>query len=295
MVDGTRPAPCPRMKRIILLCVAAFAAGGCSQREVTLRGSLGEGWRDQRLFVSVAGMPERVEIVGDTFALSGIPAGRATLRIGSEDAEIARIDIRALAAGASLSLDRLRRDQARDLAFPSAIRVEGGGPVVINGIRMADPRALPPRLEAEGAVLALSDGRRRLLVRPRSQDLPDLPIVVTDSTRVLDAAGDEASLRRLSPGDSVQIAGRTEAGYLYAEQITLAGERASARTPSGPARSSGRARDDEEAREEDEPREWRGRGREDRRVPAGHRPPAGECRDWDPNLPPGQQPPPRKC
>jgi Domain of unknown function (DUF5666) len=283
------------MKALTLLCAAAIAAGGCSQRDVTLRGSLGEGWRDERLFVSVDGMPERVEIQGDTFALSGISAGRVTLRIGSEDAEIARIDIRELAAGASLSLERLRRDRARHLAFPSAIRIEGGGPVTINGIRMADPGSLPPRLEAEGVVLALSDGRRRLLVRPGSGNLPDLPVVATDSTRVLDAAGEDASLRRLSPGDSVQVAGRTEAGYLYAERITMAGARESSGTPAEPARSTGRARDDEEARDEAEPRESRGRGREDRQVPAGHRPPPGECRDWNPNLPPGQQPPPRKC
>lgn len=295
MLDGTRPAPSTRMKPIILLCVAAVAAGGCSQRDVTLRGSLGEGWRDERLFVSVEGMPERVEIQGDTFALSGISAGRVTLRIGSEDAEIARIDIRELAAGASLSLDRLRRDRSRDLAFPSAIRVEGGGPVTINGIRMADPGALAPRLEADGVVLALSGGRRRILVRPRSGDLPDLPVVATDSTHVLDAEGEEASLRRLSPGDTVQVAGRTEAGYLYAERITLASARASARALTEPARSTGRARADEEARNEEEPREARGRGRDAGQVPAGHRPPAGECHDWDPNLPPGQQPPPRKC
>jgi hypothetical protein len=283
------------MKRIILLCVAAVAAGGCSQRDVTVRGSLGEGWRDQRLFVSVDGTPERVEIEGDTFALPGITPGAVTLRIGSEDAEIARIDIRDLAAGASLSLDRLRRDRARDLAFPSAVRVEGGGPATINGIRMADASALPPRLEAVGAVLARSDGRRRLLVRPRSDDLPDLPVVITDSTRVVDADGEDASLRRLSPGDSVRVDGRTAAGYLYAERITLIGAWASARTLSEPALSTGRARDYAEARDGEAPREPRGRGREDRRVPAGHRPPPGECRDWDPSLPPGQQPPPRKC
>lgn len=285
------------MKTALVLCVAAAAAGGCSSRDVALRGTLGEGWRDQRLFVSVDGLPGRVEVEGDTFSLSGIPAGPVILRIGSGDAEIARMDIRGLAAGASLSLERIRRARGRELAFPSAVRVEGADRVTINGIRMADPDALPRRVEAGGVVLALDDDEDALLVRPRDEDLPDLPVVVTDSTRVFDASGEDASLERLSPGDPVRVGGRTGSGYLYAERITLEGTAPSAAgEPARSTRSPERGRDSDEAREDrEEPREEGRRGRERRRVPEGHRPPPGECRDWDPDLPPGQQPPPRKC
>jgi hypothetical protein len=31
------------------------------------------------------------------------------------------------------------------------------------------------------------------------------------------------------------------------------------------------------------------------KIPYGHQPAPGECRDWDPHLPPGQQPPPYRC
>lgn len=263
-----------------------------------MRGTLGEGWGDRRLFVSVDGLPERVEVERDTFSISGIPAGPVTLRIASEDRELARMNIRNLGAGASLSLERIRRDHGRDLAFPSAVRIDGAGHVTVNGLRMGDPGALPRRVDAEGVVLALDDDEEAILVRPRDDVLPDLAVVVTDSTEVLDASGDEASLRRLSPGDALRVDGRTESGYLYAERIRLADAPAAA--ASEPSRGTPRrngAGDRGTAREAEAPRAERQRGssREDRRVPAGHRPPPGECRDWDPNLPPGQQPPPRKC
>ncbi|HEX2078084.1 MAG TPA: DUF5666 domain-containing protein [Longimicrobium sp.] len=287
------------MKALTLFCVAAVAAG-CSRNETALRGSLGEGWSDEPLFVSVDGVPEPVAVVSDTFALSGIPAGPVILRIRNEHGEMARIEIRDLPAGASLSLERIRRRRREDLAFPSAVRMEGGDAVTINGIRMADPDALPRRVEADGVVLAMDDEEDAMLVRPRSADVPDLPVVVTDSTRVLDAAGEDASLARLSAGDTVRVEGRTASGYVYAERIRLAGAPANVPDADEPARGTRapeRARDAGEAREADEPRsvsrrrESRGRGQ----VPEGHKPPPGECRDWDPNLPPGQQPPPRKC
>lgn len=290
------------MKTAILLCATAAlaAVSGCSSREADLRGTLGDGWRDQRLFVSADGVPGRVEIVGDTFALAGIPAGPVILRIGSEDEEVARMEIRDLKAGASLSLERIRRVRGRELAFPSAVRIDGADGVTVNGIRMADPGALPRRVEAGGVVLALSRDEGAILVRPGDDGLPDLPVVVTDSTEVLDASGEAASLRRLSPGDSVHVVGRTASGYLYAERITLGGAAAPALAEDARStRDPERERDAEEAAEETRGGDrGEGRGRRDdrdARIPEGHRPPPGECRDWVPGLPPGQQPPPRKC
>jgi hypothetical protein len=38
-----------------------------------------------------------------------------------------------------------------------------------------------------------------------------------------------------------------------------------------------------------------GRYREAVRIPRGHLPPPGECRDWYVGRPPGHQPPPHRC
>ncbi len=93
-----------------------------------------------------------------------------------------------------------------------------------------------------------------------------------------------------------------QSGYLYAERIIIqriivqgADERRED-SPTGAA-APPRAQDQEDQSEKpDKKRDKkakRKKGRGD--IPAGHRPPPGECRDWNPNLPPGQQPPPRKC
>lgn len=288
------------MKILLSLLVWLSLAAACADQGVELRGTLADGWTGGALFVSVEGAPERVEVRQNAFALDGLPAGPVRLRIQEEDGEAARVDIHDLPAGASLSLQRIRLREGRELAFPSAVRIRGAELVTINGIRMADPGALPRRVEAEGEVLAVRDQGDALIVRPRSDDLPDLPVVVTPATRVTDHSGEDVSPERVSVGDSVLVKGPTEAGYLLAEHIRLA--------DSPPGRSRGRAAEEPEprprAREIREPREApdeqrretrRGseRGRKD--VPKGHRPPPGECRDWDPDLPPGRQPPPRKC
>jgi hypothetical protein len=45
--------------------------------------------------------------------------------------------------------------------------------------------------------------------------------------------------------------------------------------------------------QDDGPR--RGRDRREARIPRGHLPPPGECRNWYRGVPPGHQPPPYRC
>ena len=47
------------------------------------------------------------------------------------------------------------------------------------------------------------------------------------------------------------------------------------------------------ARSNDAPKD--GRYREAVRIPGGHLPPPGACRDWYPGRPAGHQPPPYRC
>ena len=56
---------------------------------------------------------------------------------------------------------------------------------------------------------------------------------------------------------------------------------------SGKGRKGGYARYDEGGE--------RGRYREAVRIPRGHLPPPGECRDWYRGRPAGHQPPPYRC
>ena len=111
------------MRPTLLLCAATVLLGACSAGEIDLRGTLADGWPDERLFVSAGDGSAPVQIQDNAFALSNIPAGAVDLRISSGEEEIARIDLRDLPGGASLSLERIRLDGKRNFAFPAAIRL----------------------------------------------------------------------------------------------------------------------------------------------------------------------------
>ena len=295
-IHPARGLPCRIQMKPILLCAALAALAACSQPETLVRGTLAESAGGDALFVWVADGSHSARALVDTFSFAGIVPGAVDLRIGAGREEIARMEIRDLPAGARLSLERIRLDRRRDRAIPAAIRLEGAEWVTINGIRMADPARLPGSLDETGVVLAISGREDALLLRPESGKLPDLPIVVTPATRVVDEAGEEASLDRASDGDRLRVEGKTTSGYLYAERITVLPDpqESSMADPEEPA---ARSEPGEEREDEDRgAREPRNRGRDERNeMPAGQRPPPGECRDWIPGLPAGQQPPPRKC
>ena len=298
------------MRALVLTFALAVSLGACSEREVRLQGTVAAGWTGGPLFVSTADRPEPLAIQDGAFAIAGIPAGPVDLRIRSDSEEIARMDIGTLPEGTELSLERIRIREERGLAFPSAIRAEGVDMVTINGIRIADPEALPNRVEANGVVLAISEDADALVVRPQGQALPDLSVVVTPATLVTGTPRETASLDGVSAGDSVRVEGRTESGYLYAERVTLTdarpaggpipgraeripGERSPAPEPQEERKKA--SADESRGKREKRPASRRASERASPKIPKGHRPPPGECRDWNPNLPPGQQPPPRKC
>ncbi|HEX2164340.1 MAG TPA: hypothetical protein VHM02_10360 [Thermoanaerobaculia bacterium] len=64
-------------------------------------------------------------------------------------------------------------------------------------------------------------------------------------------------------------------------------------------RRGDRDRDDDwydDRYDRDDHRSWERRGRRGAsRIPPGHLPPPGYCRDWLPGVPPGRQPPPYPC
>jgi hypothetical protein len=218
------------MRTIPLALTAALCATGCGEPETALRGTLAGDWPDGPLAVS-AGEGEPREVRGGAFRVTGLPEGAVELRISSPAGTVARIALEGLPSGEETRLERIRRGGG-GLAFPSRVRVPGGGRITVNGLRMADTRALPSRLEAPGELLALDAAAGYLLVRAEDASLPDLPVVVTEATLVRRSSGDTARLSGLSPGDTVGVEGPIRGGYLHAERITLA---AAAPPPRSPA------------------------------------------------------------
>ena len=312
------------MRTALLICASVAFLGACAERDFDLRGTLGDGWPDETLFASVgADLPPSL-IENGTFAFSDVPAGPVNVRISAGEEEIARIDLRDIPGGATLSLDRIRFDRKREFAFPAAVQMDGADVVTINGIRRGNAEVLPNRVDVSGTVLAISEDADALIFRPRSERLPDLPVVITPVTRVTEPSGDVATLERVSAGDSVRVEGRTDSGYLFAERIIVGGapgevssliprdpspeergpggrrtevrEQEQVQAPEPAQASKHKKRDDKEDKKKAKRNEKRrGSERQGVDIPKGHLPPPGECRDWIPGLPPGQQPPPRKC
>jgi hypothetical protein len=101
------------------------------------------------------------------------------------------------------------------------VELSGARVVRVNGIRMMNPDALPGSVDAPGVVLAASSDRSALLVRPADDQLPDLRVVVTPTTTIINSDSLAADLRELSVGDSVHVHGPTERGFLVSDRITI--------------------------------------------------------------------------
>ena len=304
--------------KLPILLAAGLVAAGCASDEMRVDGTLAGEWAGDSLWVSAGDAAEPVAVRDGAFSLSAPPSGSLELRIGAAAGEGARLRIGRLGPGTRLSLDRLRLDARRGLAFPSSIRLDGVELIEINGLRMADRDAAPGEVEVSGTVLAASGSADALVLRPDAPDRPDYAVLIDSATRVTDPSGADARLGALSAGDPVHVGGRMDGPYLNAERIVLS--RADRRDDEGdddapdpaprradaPATATARSRSIESDQDSDRGggREGKGKGkgkgegkgdRGEFQGPAGHRPPPGMCRDWNPDLPPGQQPPPRKC
>lgn len=209
-----------------MLCGAALLVSGCG-RTTTVSGTLAEGESADSVW-DFAG-DERAEVDADSFTISGLRGEVIDLRFIDGD-DLARMEIRG-AAGEEIHLRDVWLDDG--VAYPSSVRIGGGGTVTVNGIRMMDPDRLPAEIDAEGTVLARSGSGDALLVRPADSSLPDLRVVVTPATSVASPDGDPVEAKTAEEGDTVRVRGRTENGYLVAAEMVLP-RRAATREDSGP-------------------------------------------------------------
>jgi hypothetical protein len=209
----------PRMKRMLILGTVVLLVA-CGESGATVEGVLlGEGRTAAVRDAWVIGREGREEVSDGRFVLRDVPPGVVDLRLGDNRGEAARLLIHGLPAGAHLSLHDLRLERGTRLVFPSRIDLDGARTVTINGIRMAPPGSVSGRLREQGVLLAVSGAADALLVRPLNERLPDLRVVVTPTTDVTTPDGDPADAELLSAGDTVQVEGAAEQGYLVATRI----------------------------------------------------------------------------
>ena len=216
---AARMVPDPYRMRIRLVLLASLAACG-GDEGATVAGN----------FAPRAGSPTSVWVVeaersagADTtgFSIADLVPGPASMRLmrGGDTAGV--LNVGSLPSGAKLTLHGLRVDEASGLAFPRSIELDGADAVVVNGIRMAPDGRVPENVNAGGAVLGWAPEAGAMLLRPRNAALPDLRVIVGPTTELVGTDGGQAAASAVNPGDSVQVQGRFENGYVLASRITI--------------------------------------------------------------------------
>lgn len=193
-------------------------AAACGGEGASLSGSLhpsllgdGAGW------TVWAEEAERETAVRDgKFELKELAPGPVHLQLRREGDPVGRISVPGLTPGTGVRLMELRVEPRSGLAFPSAVEVDGGGVVWVNGIRMAPSGTVPDSVDVRGAVLALEPGAGVMLFRPDDERLPDLRVVAGPRTAPL-------TVDDLAAGDSLRIAGRLERDYVVVSLLEPAG------------------------------------------------------------------------
>jgi len=220
------------MRAFLPLLVGLCACGGAADR-VSIRGDFADSASAPAVVRAVEAERE-AEVKGGAFALDGLAAGPATLRLvrGADSAGTLALDN--APAGAGVVLHGLRTDPRSGRAFPRAVELTGVDLLVVNGVRMANDAALPAEVDAHGAILALSDERDALLFRPDDAALPDLRVVVGLAAETVTPGGAPVDLASLSRGDSLRVKGRADHGFIVAERLTVGRAVPVASSPSEP-------------------------------------------------------------
>ncbi|MBW3571551.1 MAG: hypothetical protein KY467_10625 [Gemmatimonadetes bacterium] len=197
----------------------ALAACGGGKDGAEVEGTFGPGLAATGVWVVESERSERADTAG--FRVEDLSPGPVSLRLmdGSDTAGV--LNLSGLRSGARLRLEGLRVDPESGFAFPAAVQLDGGSVVMVNGVRMAPAARVPREVDVRGAVLAWSSDVGALLLRPDDARLPDLRVVVGMATEVVGEDGGGADATLLQPGDSVQVEGRSEEGYVVASRITV--------------------------------------------------------------------------
>lgn len=212
--------PPPAAMRTLPALALLLAACGSGSESISVKGDFAP---TQTAPGRVYALEARVdaEVKDGAFELGGLATSPISLRMVQEGDTVGTVDIADLAPGSGLVLHGLRTDPRSGRAFPATVEITGASVVRVNGIRMMNPGALPAAVDAPGVVLAASDDRAALLVRPADEALPDLRVVVAPTTSTVTRDSLAADLADLSVGDSVHVHGPAERGFVRAGRLVL--------------------------------------------------------------------------
>lgn len=217
---------------LLLLLGAACADGGA-----TLRGTVAEDV--VAAFLQAEGREQPLEVRDGSFEVAGIAPQPVRIRVVNRLGDTANLTVDGFPADAEVTFWNIHR-VSDELAFPSAVELQGADAVRVNGVRMAGTAALPRQVNVRPAtVLAVSGAGDALLLRPTDAALPDLRVLADSAVSVVDNEGEPALTRRLKFGDTVAVRGRTEHGYVIADTLVLP---TTARRPADPPPEPPRAR-----------------------------------------------------
>jgi hypothetical protein len=212
------------MKSFLPLLLLLSLTAACAEDRTVIRGSFA-GDPEQCAVpgvsrVHVEGGADTAEVRGCRFRVRVRDSGSVVLAFGDEDDTVGWMYLDHLPARSSLVLERIEIDD-RSLAFPGSVALEGSELILINGLRVGNPRNLPARVEVDGLVLSVADEPGLLLVRPADETLPDLRVRLDLAADVFTTAGERGSLATLEFADPVRIEGRARGGVVLARRVVV--------------------------------------------------------------------------
>jgi hypothetical protein len=205
------------MNRFLACLCLGLLLSACRARDATVQGSLVDGSDVSRVWV--VGITDPTRVVDGEFRLEGLPAGPIDLRFGDDERELGRLLIADVPAGATLRLHRVWIDD-RGYAFPS--RIEGRDLLVINQLRWAPDGAMGGEVDGTMQVLAAARDGDAVIVRPVDSEGPDLRVVITGATLARTTDGDPVDRLRLRFGDTIDVRGQGQGGFVMAREIVVA-------------------------------------------------------------------------
>jgi virulence-associated protein VagC len=204
------------MRRIFpALLLLLFAACGGGSR--SLEGSLADSTSATEVWL--AGSAERTPVRNGAFRIDRVDADTLELRFADGQDDAARMTLYDLPGKGSVRMEGIWFQDG--LAFPARIASPTGHTIVVNGLRLSAPDAVPEKVDLPGTVLSIDDEGSALILRPADASLPDLQVLVTPGSVVRTPDGDPVEPDRLERGDSLHLSGTGHAGYVVATEITV--------------------------------------------------------------------------
>jgi hypothetical protein len=225
-----------RTRRLPLLLLAMPLSACGDAGRVSVRGDFADSLAMPSSVVATEAGKD-AEVKRGAFAMGGLAAGPATLRLVRGADSSAVLAISSLPAGARAVLHGIRVDSATGRAFPRSVELTGADVVLVNGVRMGSDAAVPAEVDARGTALGVSPGHDAVLFRPDASTIPDLRVAITLATQVATPDGDPVDASRIARGDSLRVQGRVDHGFVVASHITVPRRIATAPPRAEPAAS----------------------------------------------------------